>query len=337
MNTCKCDASLAFPKGMTLLGMTLAFFFGGLSEGWATVTPYYVDASGIQKFALVTDLSHGGNFNVNSSQVNGNTAVLGASGASGANNDTFKGNFSYTGATFDLYNTVTVTGAKSQDFTLASAVQKAADFSKTIAGFTATVAFDQNGNAVVGNGSANNLIGNGGINVVDYYGGNINGTVTLSGGANDVFYINVGANMAMSGVVLSGGVTANHVFWNIINGQNANLSGTLNGTFLAFNASGQATSINVNQATVNGDIYVAGLDANNVTVNGLPAGGAVATAMAPEASSLVIISALACCVIGSSLQRFLTSKQRAAAFRLQKDKSPQTREGDSESPFKELV
>ena len=294
------------PKGWVLWGLALSLFLGGFSEGRATVTPYAVDASGLQQFALVTDLSHGGNFNVNNSQVNGNTAVLGSYGAYGANNDVFKGNFSYNaGANFDLYNTVTVTGTKAQDFTLTSTVQKAANFSQTIAGFTATVGFDQNGNTLFGSGSANNLIGNGGINVVDYYGGNINGTVTLHGGAKDIFYINVGANMALSGVVLSGGVTANHVFWNITNGQNANLSGTLNGTFLAFNSGGQATSINISQATVNGNIYVAGLDATNLTLNGLTYGGSGSPgAMAPEASSVAAMALFSCFLLGSSLKRF---------------------------------
>ena len=289
----------ACPKGSIILGMVLAFFAAGLSEGRATVTPYAVDASGIQGYALVTDLSHGGNFNVNNTHVNGNTAVLGSSGAYGANNDVFNGNFSYNaGANFALYNTVTVTGAKAQDFTLASSVQKAADFSKTIAGLTATQTFGQNDNVQT-------LLGNGGVNVIDITAGNVNGTVTLSGGAKDIFYINVGANMAMTGVVLANGVTANHVFWNIINGQNANLSGTLNGSFLAFNASGQATSININQATVNGDVYVAGLDANNLTINGLPMqGGASPSAIAPEASSVAAMAVFACFLAGSSLRRF---------------------------------
>ena len=294
-------------KGPILLGMLCAFLFAGLLEARATVSPYVVDASGIQKYALVEDLRQGGNFNVNNTRVDGNTAVLGSYGAYGANNDTFNGNFSYTGSSFELYNTVSVTGAKSQDFTLASTVQKAADFSKTIAGFSPAITFDQNGNAFDQNGraangigSTNNLIGNGGVNVIKYDGGNINGTVTLHGGANDIFYINVGANMAMTGVVLSGGVTANHVFWNIINGQNANLSGSLYGTFLAFNANSQATLINVNNATVDGSIYSGGLDANYVNFNALP----VAPAMAPEASSVAAMAAFTFFLLGSSFKRF---------------------------------
>lgn len=290
-------------KRLSFLGLFLAILLGGLSVGHATITP--LDASAIQAYAVVTDLTHGGNFNVNNTLVTGNTAVLGASGASGANNDTFKGNFSYTGSSFSLYNTVTVTGTKAQDFTLASTVQKAADFSKTIAGFAATQTFGQNDNVQT-------LTGNGGVNVVDILGGNVNGTVTLHGGANDIFYINVTANMAMTGVVLSGGVTAGHVFWNIINGQNANLSGTLNGTFLAFNANGQATSINVNQATVNGSIYSGGLDANYLNVNALPAGAP--SALAPEASSVAAMALFACFLLGSSLKRFCKRlPQRVAA------------------------
>jgi hypothetical protein len=284
-------------KAPVLMGIAFALFFGAISESRATITP--LDASDILKYALVTDLSHGGNFNVNNTQVNGNTAVLGASGASGANNDLFNGNFSYTGSSFSLYNTVTVNGTKSQDFTLAGTVQKAADFSRTMAGFAATQTFGQIDNVQT-------LTGNGGVNVVDITAGNVNGTVTLKGGANDLFYINVGANMAMSGVVLSGGVTANHVFWNIINGQNANLSGTLNGTFLAFNSNSQATLINVNQATVNGSIYSGGLDANELHINGLAVGNP-GLAMAPEASSMAGMALFACFLLGSSLKGIMKS------------------------------
>ena len=289
-------------KHVFLWVVALAFCFGGFSAARATVTPYYVDASGIQKYGLVEDLRNGGNFNVNNSRVNGNTAVLGASGASGANNDVFNGNFSYTGGGFDLYSTVTVTGKKSQDFTLASTVQTAANFSKTIAGFTPTQIFGQNDNVQT-------LTGNGGINVIDITGGNVNGTVTLRGGINDIFYINIQANMAMSGVVLANGVTADHVFWNIINGQNANLSGTLDGTFLAFNSNSQATLINVNQSTLDGSIYSGGLDANNLTVNVLAVNP---VANAPEASSVIAMSAFALFLLGSSTTKFWKRKAQTA-------------------------
>jgi len=301
---CSSQAGAVLAVSRAFFVGVLAFFVGALSQARATVSPYYVDPSGFQQYALVTDLTHGGNFNVNSTHVNGNTAVLGASGASGANNDVFNGNFNYTGSSFDLYSSVSVTGKKSQDFTLASTVQKAANFSKTIAGFTPTQIFGQNDNV-------QSLTGNGGINVIDITGGNVNGTVTLNGGANDIFYINVQANMGMSGVNLSGGVTADHVFWNIINGQNANLSGNLNGSFLAFNSNGQATLINVNQATVNGSIYSGGLDANNINVNAIVATPAAPLAMAPEPSSIFAMAAFACLLLGSSSMKFL-KRSRAA-------------------------
>jgi len=77
------------------------------------------------------------------------------------------------------------------------------------------------------------------------------------------------------------------------------LSGTLNGTFLAFNSNSQATAINISNATVNGDIYSGGLDASNVTVNGLAPGVGLPTALAPEASSVAAMSLFACFLVGS--------------------------------------
>jgi hypothetical protein len=79
------------------------------------------------------------------------------------------------------------------------------------------------------------ITGNGGLNVVDvnsFQGGG----VVLKGGSNDIFVINVTSLTGINGgVTLMNGVTANHVLFNIENtsGSAVQLSGILNGTFLA--------------------------------------------------------------------------------------------------------
>jgi hypothetical protein len=84
------------------------------------------------------------------------------------------------------------------------------------------------------------LTGNGGVNVVSVNSVRYNGdTLTLDGGANDVFIFNVAGrfNFANSRVVLTGGVTANHVLFNFPTaGAEINITrarSDVNGTFLA--------------------------------------------------------------------------------------------------------
>ena len=62
------------------------------------------------------------------------------------------------------------------------------------------------------------LTGNGGLNVINV--GSIvlvKKVLTLKGGPNDIFIINVSGDFSMgsSQVVLAGGVTVNHVLWNV--------------------------------------------------------------------------------------------------------------------------
>jgi hypothetical protein len=87
-------------------------------------------------------------------------------------------------------------------------------------------------------GSPTTVIGNGGLNVID-----INGTITaslsLSGGANDTFVVNVSGTVNFSAganLGLAGGLTADHVLYNFTGsgGTIATASGSvLNGTLLA--------------------------------------------------------------------------------------------------------
>ncbi|MEI8234078.1 MAG: hypothetical protein WCH57_05270 [Verrucomicrobiota bacterium] len=287
-------------KEFLLLGAVLALFLCSRSEGWATVAPYAVNDSGFSEFALVADLSNGGNFNLNQSTINGNTGVIGASSVNAANNDTLNGSLSYTTSSFDLKNTVTVTGKTFQDATLSSAFLSAENFSQTIYKFTPT-------QIITGDFKDGTLVGNGGVNVIDFNGNNAKGTITLSGGSKDIFYLNVSSNLNLQGVVLNG-VKAENVYWNIINSQGSNLSGSLSGTFFAFSSSGQATSLNINHADISGAVFGGSLNMNNVTIGSIPIEGP--SVLVPEASSYAALGAFSAFLAGSSLLRRWRSRQR---------------------------
>ncbi len=135
-------------------------------------------------------------------------------------------------------NTTTITGSLQNPITetpisttvtnaALTSAQNVANYAK---GLTATQTFT--------NISAPTTItGNGGLNVIDV--ANIhNAAITLSGTSSDFFVINVsGAFQTNRTVVLSGGVTADHVLWNFTgtSGQVLNTSGgdSLVGTFLS--------------------------------------------------------------------------------------------------------
>ena len=295
------NASRSRERGLVC---ALAFLLCWVADAGATVAQY-VDPSGFEKYALISDTRNNGKLNFNSTVINGNTGILGNS-LDGLNHDKINGNLGYSSSSFELEDGLKVSGVVSRDLTLANTFQKAADFSKTIAGFTPTLTIGSD----INNGTR--ITGNGGINVIAMNGVNANGVITLDGSANDIFYINVKSNLNISGVVLSHGVAANHVFWNIINGQSNNLTGTLNGTFLAFNASGNATQINLSQATLNGDLFAGSLNMNNVNINGLPStSDLVGMAMVPEASTKMAMGLFAGLIFGAPLLRRFRNRSRS--------------------------
>jgi choice-of-anchor A domain-containing protein len=85
---------------------------------------------------------------------------------------------------------------------------------------------------------ATTVNGNGGLNVIAIN-GNLRGSLTLSGGASDVFVVNVSGDASLIGgatLKLAGGVTADHVLYNFTgNGGSVTLlvAGAVRGTLLA--------------------------------------------------------------------------------------------------------
>ena len=139
-------------------------------------------------------------------------------------------------------------------------------------------------------GALNNL---GGHNTVYDVTGNIGITnpshnLTISGGANDFFIINVGGDISVSNgaILLTGGVTPGNVLFNMTGGDVTltNASSTLNGIFLA-PLSGQA--VNLTPGTVNGAIIGFNIHTSSgPIVNGLPPGFGFGV---PEPASLGVL------------------------------------------------
>ena len=148
---------------------------------------------------------------------------------------------------------------------LSSAISSALSEASTLKGLTATQTFG----TLPGGFS---ITGNGGVNVVDVAGINMSsGALTLSGNANDIFIINVSGDFKSSNsdMVLSGGVTANHVLFNITGNVAITGGGGNNfyGTILA-----PSSDVSVHDKNLTGEIIGNTIeDTSGFTVTGTPA------------------------------------------------------------------
>ena len=124
-----------------------------------------------------------------------------------------------------------VGGSVIVDFSdLQTAVNDATSAATTAAGYTATQTFGTIS-------SATTITGNGGLNVIDIN-GNITNSITLKGGASDIFVVNVTGSLTLTGAtgLLLSGINADQVLYNF-DGSSGNISAqvgnTLDGTLLA--------------------------------------------------------------------------------------------------------
>lgn len=101
--------------------------------------------------------------------------------------------------------------------------------------------------------SATTISGNSAFNVFNLSGINLSGAnLTIHGTASETFVFNVSGSLVMSGasIVLTGGVTANNVIFNVLGSGGTRLSGsTLNGTILDV-----GSAISLSGATINGAV-----------------------------------------------------------------------------------
>ncbi|MDD5350389.1 MAG: hypothetical protein PHQ12_09285 [Chthoniobacteraceae bacterium] len=289
-------------KGALLLGAAAALFLCAPSQARAVTAP--LDDSGFNGYALIFS---GGNFNISQTTVTGNSGFVNVSSIGGSNHDTFDGNLSYTKSNFSLGDNtkITVTGNTSLDTStaagsLSSALQSAQAFSANMLQLASTQTLSNFTNGtLVSNAS--------GINVINLTGANAGGSITLSGGADDVFYINVSAmNLNLNKVQLAGDVKAENVYWNIVNGGNSNLSGDLIGTFFGFSNS----TLSFSHTTLDGAVFGGSLsNMDHVNITGL-AGDDGTAALVPETSSYAALGVFAALLLGSSLRRWWLGRRR---------------------------
>jgi hypothetical protein len=169
---------------------------------------------------------------------------------------------------------------------------KISDVSAYAAGLTpnATYGLIQSGTTIIGNGS-NNIINVGTISL-NGTGGHI---LTLKGGANDIFVLNVANSVSFlqttwTPVVLSGGVTADHVLFNLLS-----TSPTANALFVTNNVTLVGTfiapygSMSLGSADLDGAVFAGG---NNLILNGSTINADVFVLPEPSSFALVGISCL---------------------------------------------
>jgi hypothetical protein len=156
-------------------------------------------------------------------------------------------------ATADISHTNNVKyGGPTQIVNTAAADAAAIDASNQIAAMTPT-------QTIAGIRNSMTIAGNGGINVINVGSIQLDGSsaLTLQGGANDYFYINVAGKFAMTGntAISLDGVQQSHVIFNILgSGEQVAFTGKSfgQGTFLAVNR-----DVAVSGATVFGQIIAA--------------------------------------------------------------------------------
>lgn len=124
----------------------------------------------------------------------------------------------------------------------------------------------------IGNGSTTLTAAASGTTVYDATNVNIGngGKITISGGANSLLIINVSGtfnaqnNTAGAGIVLTGGITADQIIWNITStGNNFTSSGNAATNIVYGDFLDLAGSYNLNQITVDGRLFGANSDGGN--------------------------------------------------------------------------
>jgi hypothetical protein len=144
--------------------------------------------------------------------------------------------------------------------------------------------------------SSNTITGTQAVNVVNV--SSITHDLTISGNANQVFVINVTGNSGnvinLSNITLTGGVTANHVLFNVTGSGNINLgNGVVNGTFLDTGSG----SVTLNGTAVTGGI-IAGSGGMTVANSATITADSFAVVNAPELPSITMAGVACLLVLG---------------------------------------
>lgn len=279
--------SLDFTSNVRGLGLCALILMLALPLKSYAVDPILLGLDSVANFAVYA----GGSLTVNGTTINGDLGL----GPNGTQNfgtgptvsgtylvdDTANNSHSYSGGSISG-------GTVVQDINSVGALVSSVSAYATGLTATATFGLIQNNTTITGNG---------GYNIINVGSISINGTkkLTLQGGANDVFVLNVSDSVSFfqvnsTPIVLSGGVTANHVLFNLLNTSGAanaltvGTNVTLVGTFIAPSA-----SMNLMLSdNIYGGLFAGG---NNLAIN---SGIITADVFAlPEPSSFVLVG-IAC-------------------------------------------
>lgn len=254
--------SLVFTSILRTLGLCAFISMLALPlKSYADIDPGQLGLDSVASFAVYAN----GSLTVNGPNVatiNGDVG-LGPNGTQNfAVNFTINGTYrvDHTANNSNPYNGANFTGGTaSQD--LHNVSTTVSNVSAYAAGLTPTASF-----GTINNGTT--ITGNGGYNIIDVDTISLSGVgghkLTLKGGANDVFVLNVSNSASFfqtswTPIVLNGGVTANHVLFNLLN-----TSATTNalyvtndvilvGTFIAPSA-----SIALFSDTIDGGVFAGG-------------------------------------------------------------------------------
>jgi hypothetical protein len=248
-------------------------------------------------------LDFGGTYSQNglgSAGIQGNVGLAGTTKAnvSGPQTDTITGAVDYGSSVTGLntFSQATVNGGLVPTSNLNGTTRTTYSDALAVANFAASLSPDVTYTSTLSSPTTFTA-GSGGLNVIDIgtsanQAGIQNAPLTFSGGANDYFVVNVYGDVSLNtSMTLSGGVTANHILFNILssdnnNFQTSNPSTKIYGTILdlgnvALGDKNQA-SIQADAATFNGEL----ISFNNLTFNSNAQGTqdpfSVGTVEAPE-------------------------------------------------------
>jgi uncharacterized repeat protein (TIGR01451 family) len=154
------------------------------------------------------------------------------------------------GTNYKPSGTASVTGTVQQNqMAVQAAINSALGESNAIATHSATTLTQTSGT----------ITGSGGNNYFRYFGNfNLTGNLTLSGGPNDYFYIDITGSFNQGGgnSILLNGVDVNHVFFNIGSTANFGGGGVENGNFLATHGDMTVSAVTVNGRLIGGVSHI---------------------------------------------------------------------------------
>jgi hypothetical protein len=262
-------------------GLRLSLGFVGLAFAMATPSLCQAQVTGLgsaANYGILVDNGGPGSTNISELQIHSSQTlnVPGSGGNVGLVNGagiallgtpppgsmTMGGTLYYDGAV--LSNPIYLPGGKSSANFSAAGGEVGTNETALSAAWTSAKAASTADAALASNTTltgGNTINGSAAVNVVSVSSINTT-TLTINGNASQVFVINVtgSAGSALTNVMLSGGVSANHVLFNITGTGSItfNAGGTVNGTFL--DTSSSTSGITLKGTTLNGELIVGGTD-----------------------------------------------------------------------------